>query len=238
MIDHDSHDNSFFSKLTNFQNLYKRNYIDRDPVELLFLKNLFKEKKIRRVQVIGGNTCFDLFSTLDSKSEIINYDPFEGYFEKSQKQVDTEKYFFRKYWKFKGKYTHIRKSVKKIENIENCNNDVLMINDNTFFPTFELNHIPSLLIYSHYRELPCINTLITKYVPKIHPLITLRAVSYTMMYFSKNEISNCLPDNMKTHITNGSFGDCQNVKFIIEKKTKKYQNFSEIKNINKNFDHK
>jgi hypothetical protein len=75
-------------------------------------------------------------------------------------------------------------------------------------------------------------------VPKIHPLINLRAVSYTMMYFSKNEIPNCLPDNMKTHITNGSFGDCKNVKFIIEKKTKKYQNFSEIKNRNKNFNHK
>jgi len=226
MIDNVLPDNSFFTKLSHFENLYNRRYLDRQPIELFFLKNLFAKTNTSLVQVIGGHTCFDLFSTLDSQSEIINYDPFEGYFEKSQHQIDKEKYLFKKYWQFKGKYTHKRKHIKKLEDIKNCNNSVLMISNDTFFPTFRTNKKPSLLIYSHYRDLTVIDPLITKYIPKIHPLLPLRAVSFSMMYFSENTVSDCLPDSIKTYVTDGSFGGCEDVKFINDVKPEKYQNFS------------
>jgi len=230
MIDYDLYDNSFLKKLSHFEKSFKRKYIDRKPNELLFLKNLFTKTNTSLVQVIGGNTCFDLFSTLGgTQSQIINYDPFEGYFEKPKRQIDLEIYLFKKYWQFTGNYTHKRKYIKKLEDIQNLDNGVLMINDDTFFPAFQTNNKPSLLIYSHYRELPCLNSLITEHIPKIHPLLPLRAVSYSMMYFCENAVSDCLPDSMKTLVTNGSFGGCKDVKLISER-TGKYKNFSAIKN--------
>ena len=181
---------NFQNKLEKFYDQFGAVYSAREIHEMYLMKNIWNQFQTKHISVIGGNTTFDLISTLEGiKCDIDNYDSFVGQYHREQDDIRREIYVIKKYFGFKGNYNLVNKHISSINDLEQSSK-TLVINADWFdlIDLVNLTTIPDLVLFSHNRDFFNLDKLLTTDLKQIHRILPLQACTENLLIFSKNTL--------------------------------------------------
>ena len=176
-------------RLQEFVAITKHRYTARHDNEILLLHQIWQSLDPKEIVVVGGATCFDLFSSLAGRQcDIFNYDGFENRFNRNESDVKSEIYSLQKFFDFRGKHVLIKKNIYDFKKIKH-DSKVVIVNDKQadlgFFGD-DLNLWPDTIIMSHFGWVPSIFSMLTN--QSFYDKMPLFAITNSMMCFSRKNI--------------------------------------------------